>query len=598
MEHRLTVKYFSGGRAGGFLGSLLVLACLLMSIALPARAAGLDYRVELDVPKAYRDLLEKNLDINRWHNNPLLSTAQLQSLYQAAPDDIRKLLATEGFYSPEITASIALQDKPVHIRFVIVPGVPVQVEKFNLSLQGAVDQTPEVRDKLLAQLRQARLLPAGSVFRQAAWESAKRDALKALLIERFPAARIVASQAVVNPQTRRATLSLVLDSGPAFSFGALHISGLQRYPGNIVERLNPIQPGTPYSQAKLLEFQARLQDTGYFRTVSVSADTDPAHTDNVPVQVNVVENPSGKLGFGIGVSTDSGLRGQIEYQDLNVMQHGWRFKSLVKLETRQQSLNAELQLPRNEQGYLDSINAFHERTDIEGENSVRNGAGVKRRRTKGRIETTLATQYQIEHQSIAGAAANNLKALTLNYTWTYRNVNNPLFPTRGYVFSAELGGATRALLSDQDFVRGYTRAVYYQPIGQRDGLILRGELGGVLATSRNGIPSDFLFRTGGDQSVRGYSYLSLGVKQANAIVGGRYLAVGSVEYDHWLTEHWGAAVFYDVGDAADSLPDLHLVQGYGVGARWKSPVGPLNLDLAYGQAVHAVRLHFSIGVSF
>ncbi|MHB1245218.1 MAG: autotransporter assembly complex protein TamA [Sulfuriferula sp.] len=592
------IKLFRYRHAGGLPGILLVLVCLLISVTFPAAAEGLDYRVELDVPKAYHDLLQNNLDINRWHNTQALNATQLHRLYQAAPDDIRKLLATEGFYSPEITASIALQDKPIQIRFVIVPGLPTQVENIDLSLQGPVEQMPQLRDKLLTQLRQTWQLPVGSVFRQAAWESAKRDTLKALLINRFPSARIASSQAVVNPQTRKVILNVVLDSGPAFSFGTLHITGLERYPSTIVERLNPIQAGSPYSQAKLLELQARLQDTTYFRSVSVSADTDPAHPDNVPVQVNVVENPSSKLGFGIGVSTDSGLRGQIEYQDLNIMQRGWRFKTLVKLETKQQSLNTELQLPRNDLGYLDSINAFHERTDIEGENSVRSGAGVKRRRSKGRIETTLALQYQVEQQSITGAADNNLKALTLNYIWTYRNVNNPMFPTRGYVFSAQLGGATRALLSDQDFVRGYTRGVYYLPVGQRDGLILRGELGGVLATSRNGIPSDFLFRTGGDQSVRGYSYLSLGVKQGNAIVGGRYLAVGSVEYDHWLTERWGAAVFYDVGDAADSIPDLHLVQGYGIGARWKSPVGPLNLDLAYGQAVHAVRLHFSIGVSF
>lgn len=581
-----------------YAGFLVALFCLLISGSFTAAAEGLDYRVELDVPKAYHDLLQNNLDINRWHNTQALNATQLQRLYQAAPDDIRKLLATEGFYSPEITASIALQDKPIQIRFVIVPGLPTQVENINLSLQGPVEQMPQLRDKLLSQLRQTWQLPVGSVFRQAAWESAKRDALKALLINRFPSARIASSQAVVNPQTRQVILNVALDSGPAFSFGTLHISGLKRYPSTIVERLNPIQAGSPYSQAKLLELQARLQDTTYFRSVSVSADTDPAHPDNVPVQVNVVENPSSKLGFGIGVSTDSGVRGQIEYQDLNIMQRGWRFKTLVKLETKQQSLNSELQLPRNDLGYLDSINVFHERTNIEGETSVRNGGGVKRMRSKGRIETTLAAQYQVEHQSIAGTVGNNLKALTLNYIWTYRNVNNPMFPTRGYVFSAQLGGATRALLSDQDFVRGYTRGVYYLPVGQRDGLILRGELGGVLATSRNGIPSDFLFRTGGDQSVRGYSYLSLGVKQADAVVGGRYLAVGSVEYDHWLTERWGAAVFYDVGDAADSIPDLHLVQGYGIGARWKSPVGPLNLDLAYGQAVHAVRLHFSIGVSF
>lgn len=575
-----------------------MLVGMLMSMALPVFAAGLDYRVELDVPQAYRDLLEKNLDINRWHNNPMLDTVQLQSLYQAAPDNIRTLLATEGFYSPEITASISLQDQPIQIRFVIAPGLPTQVAQLDLSLQGAVAHMPEERDRLLAQLRQAWQLPSGSVFRQAAWESAKRNALKTLLTGRFPTARIASSQAVVNPQTRQATLSVTLDSGPVFSFGTLHISGLQRYPASVVERLNPIQPGAAYSQAKLLEFQARLQDTGYFRTVSVSADTDPAHPDNVPVQVNVVENPSSKLGFGIGVSTDSGVRGQIEYQDLNVMRRGWRFKTLLKLETSLQSLNTELQLPRNELGYQDSISAFHERTDIKGVTSVRTGTGVKRTRTKGRIETTLATQFQTEHQSIAGVAGNNLQALTLNYIWTYHNVNNPLFPTRGYVFSAQLGGAARALLSDQDFVRGYTRAVYYLPLGQRDGLILRGELGGVLARSSNGIPSDFLFRTGGDQSVRGYPYLSLGVKQADAVVGGRYLAVGSVEYDHWLTERWGAAVFYDVGDAADTLPNLHLVQGYGVGVRWKSPVGPLHLDLAYGQAVHALRVHFSIGVSF
>ena len=577
---------------------LLLLACLFAAWTLPVFGAGVNYQVELDVPAAYRDLLEKNLDINRWHDNPALSNAQLRSLYQAAPDNIRDLLATQGFYSPEISASLTVQDQRSEIRFVIAPGEPTRVTRVDLNLQGAVAQTPDVRDQLLARLRKAWLLQPGSVFRQASWESAKRDALKTLLVERFPTARIVTSQAVVNPQTYQVTLALVLDSGPAFSFGNLQISGLQRYPASVIERLNPTEPGAPYTQAKLLEFQARLQDTGYFSAVSVSADADPTLAGRVPIQVNVVENPSSKLGFGIGVSTDSGVRGQIEYQDLNVLRRGWRFKSLLKLETSQQSLTTELQLPANKLGYVDSVNAFHKRSEIKGETNVGSGAGVKRTRTKGRIETTLAAQFQTEQQSIAGAAGDNRQALTLNYIWTYRNVDSSLFPTRGYLFSAQLGGATRALLSDQDFVRAYTHALYYLPLGKRDGLILRGELGSVLADSRDGIPSDFLFRTGGDQSVRGYPYLSLGVKQADAIVGGRYLAVGSVEYNHWFSERWGAAVFYDVGNAADTLPDLHPVQGYGVGARWKSPVGALNLDLAYGQAVRAFRLHFSAGVAF
>ena len=144
----------------------------------------------------------------------------------------------------------------------------------------------------------------------------------------------------------------------------------------------------------------------------------------------------------------------------------------------------------------------------------------------------------------------------------------------------------------------YAKAVYYRRVGKSGGLILRGELGATLARSREGIPSDFLFRTGGDQSVRGYAYESLGVKRGDAVVGGRYLGVASVEYVQWLAPAWGAAVFYDAGNATDDVRDFKPVHGYGVGARWKSPVGLLKVDLAYGERVRKAQLHFSVGISY
>jgi translocation and assembly module TamA len=98
--------------------------------------------------------------------------------------------------------------------------------------------------------------------------------------------------------------------------------------------------------------------------------------------------------------------------------------------------------------------------------------------------------------------------------------------------------------------------------------------------------------------VRGYAYQSLGVENGDAIVGGRYLGVASAEYVHWLSEKWGAAAFYDVGTAADDLRDFKPVHGYGAGARWKSPIGLLNLDLAYGREVGKLRVHFSVGIPF
>ena len=120
----------------------------------------------------------------------------------------------------------------------------------------------------------------------------------------------------------------------------------------------------------------------------------------------------------------------------------------------------------------------------------------------------------------------------------------------------------------------------------------------MLTSSRLGVPATLLFRAGGDQSVRGYEYLSLGIREADAVVGGRYLAVASAEYVRWIVPNWGAAVFYDVGDAFDELGDFKANAGYGLGARWKSPVGPVGLDVAYGEEAHTIRLHFSLGVSF
>ena len=120
----------------------------------------------------------------------------------------------------------------------------------------------------------------------------------------------------------------------------------------------------------------------------------------------------------------------------------------------------------------------------------------------------------------------------------------------------------------------------------------------MLAESRDGIPSVLLFRTGGDTTVRGYAFESLGVQDGDATVPGRYYAVFNGEVTHWIAEAWGIAAFVDAGNAVDSLSDAHLALGYGLGLRVRSPLGPFRVDLAYGQDVHKVRVHFSVGLTF
>jgi translocation and assembly module TamA len=128
----------------------------------------------------------------------------------------------------------------------------------------------------------------------------------------------------------------------------------------------------------------------------------------------------------------------------------------------------------------------------------------------------------------------------------------------------------------------------------------RVELGQVLAADRVTIPEKLLFRAGGDESVRGYAYESLGPTRNGVEVGGRVLATGSIEIARPLARslpnYWGA-VFIDAGQAAQSWSDYKPWLGYGVGLRWRSPIGPLRIDIARGQEIHAWRLHFSVGIT-
>ncbi len=578
----------------------MILACgLLFAFSgLAAGPAAPRYEITLRVPEAQRPLLEKNLDLYRWRDSERMDENQLRRLVGQAPDQIREFLAGEGFYSPRVDVALAPEGAAWRVTLTVDPGEPVKVGQVDLRIAGALDDGSAASRARLDKLRADWPLREGARFRHADWESAKRSALRALLVEGYPAANIRASRATVDPDAKSVALALTLDSGPAFSFGTLEIQGLRRYPAKVIERINPLRPGEPYLQSRLLELQSRLQDSPYFASADVHMETDPAHPSLVPVQVTVEENRARSLGLGIGASTDTGPRAQVDYRDLNLLGKAWRLSGKLKVAQKEQSLGGELQLPPSRDAYQHSLTSEWTRTDVEGETTRALTLGAKRSRLRGKNETTYALHYYREQQDIAGARGDDRASLVPSWSWTRRDVDSLLYPRRGYLLNAQADAAHQAILSDRSFVRGYVKATWFHPLGARDQIILRGELGAVAAKSRDGIPSDFLFRAGGDQTVRGYAYQSLGVSDGDAIVGGRWLAVASAEYVHWLTPAWGAALFVDAGDAADQAGDLNPVVGYGLGARWKSPVGLLGLDLAHGQDTGETRLHFAVGFSF
>ena len=525
----------------------------------------------------------------------------LRRLIDTTPEEATRLLATEGYFSPVVTATLDRSAEPERVIVRIEPGEQTHVTSVQLTFRGDLLRQPEDASINEASVRSKWPLEKGAVFRSADWEGAKRAVLAQLLGNRYPAARLVSSRAAVDPEQRSAQLEVVYDSGPPFFLGGTEVIGADRYPRSIVERLNPIAPGTEYSQRLLADFQARLQGTQYYTAVNVTAEPGDVTGDQpvtIPVTVQLVEAKRYSVDFGLGFSTNTGFRAQAGFTDINLFDRGWRWSNLLRIEALQQTVSTQIALPVSANGWRNDFGLAYLHTDLQRLDTRNFTFNANHAKTEGRIERAVTLVATTGTEQAEGSSRNHKQAVAPGYSWRYRDLDNLITPRNGYDLTLSVAGGAKAALSDADFVRTYGRWIGIKDLTPRDSILLRVEAGVVFAQSRQGIPNLFLFRAGGDQSLRGYRYNSIGVSEGNAIVGGRYLLIGGAEYVRWIRPQWGAAVFYEVGDAFDDRSQFSAKRGYGVGARWRSPVGPINADVAYGEQARSIRFHLSVGFAF
>ena len=517
---------------------VVVPLCLQLAAAAHALAQPVALQVRIVAPAPLDKLLVANLDIVRWSARGPLARDQIEQLYATAVPQIRELAATEGYFTPRVGASLEQSNGTLVAHFEVDPGTPTRVSQIELSVIGAVTQD-KAGSMRIEQARRAFGLKQGDIFRQADWTAAKERMVGSLGRLRYATARVDDSRAEIDPDAHAAVLRVVVDSGPPVTLGAPQITGLQRYPPSVITNLNPIAPGSPYDEAQLLKYQRRLQSSGYFASALVTASPSRDQPRDTPIAVAVAEAPARRVELGLGYSTDRGVRAQVRYTDSNFADRAWKFSSELYADQLVQTGSLGLALPRRADGWRYGVEGRLEAQDIQNQDVKYWSTTVGRTYTVEEYESGLALQYLDEVSTLPDGTRTRPDALYLNQRWLWSTLDDPINPRQGHTFQVQLGGAVQQLLSTQSFGRVHLRGNYLKPVTQRLTLSLRGELGLVLADSRQGIPSVYVFRTGGDTSIRGYPFDSLGVAQGGAIVGGRYLAVGSVELTHWITRGVG-----------------------------------------------------------
>ena len=576
------------------------------SSALPTVA----YRVEVQAPENLRRLLLTYLDLARFQNAPQtegITNAELIRLTAASPSQARSLLETEGYFNAgiRVTRADPPDDTPL-ITLHVDPGPRTRVDQWELNLIGELQERVINGDpdaiELLDRLRKQWPLGGGQPFSQSAWNSAKNGTLAQLRAEGYPAARAGETTAHVDAKTNEATLAVELDSGPLFILGELHIEGLKRYSEQGIRNVADFGPGTPYSEKRLYDYQERLLKLGLFNSVTVGIEPDESRAKAVPVMVRVTEQSLQQAVAGVGFSDNTRERLTLEHRHLRPFGLNGQIRNKIELGRTQRTWEGEWLSDPGDAQYRKLLAGGVSRLDTDVDTTFSWRTRIGRTLYTERIERLIFGE--LLNATVTNALGEfTSRALSANYNWTWRDVDDIILPTRGLttVIQGGVGYALSESQQDGPFARLYTRNTLYWPLGGNWHTQTRVEVAVVFAKANVGIPETLLFRAGGDESVRGYGYRDLGPRVNGVLTSGRQMLTASFELARPFTLSRPAiwwAVFVDAGNAVNDWSEFEPALGYGLGVRWRSPVGPLRIDWAYGEEVRRARLHFSVGIVF
>lgn len=520
----------------------------------------------------------------------------LERFRRQTPATVRRALEPFGYYEADVTASVASDaDGDLRLQVEVRPGKPVRISWVRVGIEGPGEGRSALQEEV-----EAFPLRPGEILRHDLYEQAKGELQSRAVDLGYLDAEYVTHVIRVSRMEKTAEIELILDTGPRFRFGPVGISGAPEYPEKFLRRYLAFEPGDNFSYARLGQTQLNLLDSDRFREVVITPQLEAAADLQVPIEVQLVPVRPRRLRPGIGYGTDTGARFSLQYRDLNLFRLGQELEAEFLIAEFKQSIGTAYIIPSSRS--IDSQTAFRvgydqEELDVYDRRTL--FTEVERTRSFGRGRLGSLYLRLLQEDFTIGEEDSTSRLVLPGGRFSRRRYLDPVRPQEGYQFSLEARGAHQVLGSDTGLLQVLAGGNFLLPLPARFSLFFRMRSGFTWQNEPlREIPPSLRFFAGGDRSVRGYAYQSIGIEDSQGdVVGGKNLLEGSVEVERAIGANWGVALFFDAGDAFNSYNDVNWRQGAGLGGRWYTPVGPVKLDLArqIGEEDPSWRLHLSVG---
>lgn len=591
----------------------ILLSLLPVLMLLAGSAAAARVTVQLDgVEGPLRDAVMASLEIGQYGERDV-TAAQARRLFERAEDEARTALEPYGYYTAVVKGELQENADSYVAILHVAPGDPAKVTSLDVKVDGDADGQRAVEMAIAA------FAPAkGQALDHAAYEKSKATVQAALFGSGYLDAQLVTHQVEVQRSASTAEIHLAWNVGPRYRLGPTTFEGGQ-FPDAFMVRYLPWKEGDFYTQQQVLLLQQRLIDADYFSIAQVQPDTDNAHDGIVPIKV--VLGPAKRTiysaGVFIGTDTGPGVRGGIERRWINRRGHKLKFETIIATQLKTLTALYTIPLPGPDNHSL-NFGATYRDENTDTSTSRTFGLAATDSAVWRGWTRTLGLKFLTGDFEVANLQGNT----TLLYpeiSLARKSADDPLFVRRGYSLTLAARAGQSALLSDTSFVQATADAKWIRGLGKNSRFIARGSLGVTQVDDFDKLPPELRFFAGGDRSIRGHSYQSVGPPLANNlipiaqarcdanpgkdckdfIVGGKNLAVLSAEYEYYFKPNWGIATFVDTGDAFTDFGSYRQKVGVGFGVRWRSPVGMVRADLGFpvnkDENDSTVELHVVIG---
>ena len=519
---------------------------------------------------------------------------RLRRLYREADTDIEAALQAFGYYTATLTKQLATGDDCWSVTLAIDPGEPVAVRDLSVRVIGAGQNTNEFRRVL-----DKNPLAAGQALNHADYEAYKRQFTAVADRRGYFDGRFVISRIDVYPDELAADITIAFDTGERYVFGDVTFEQDVVRP-ELAQGYIDFDAGEPYDSRRITKLYESLLSTGYFYGVDIRTTPNgaPDYDVDVAIRMNAAKHRSytGGLGFG----TDTGIKVRAGFHHRRLNRKGHQFEINGSWSDVIAEAGAIYRLPMNDprNNWLQFDTGFKREDNASSDSETwKIGTKMFRRQTVNWL-LTYFLDFGYE-EWVVGVDEGTSRMLIPGVSWEHSMESGPPRPLTGIKASLSISGAAEALLSDTTFGQARAYGKFVHPLWPGGRGLGRAELGYTLKSEFDDLPASVRFFAGGDVSVRGYEYKSLGPKdEFGLVVGGEHQAVFSYEVDQLIRENWSVAAFVDAGNAFNSFEDLDFKVGVGAGIRWFSLLGPIRVDFAVPLADDAAdswRIHITLG---